>query len=104
MSRSQRDLVWIPTFAVLVAFAVPWPLWGVDRVAAGLPVWIWWHVAWLGLCAGLFALFGHDIVANTTSPATSSRCNGVDATQLARRRWTEFSNRRAHPGAEPGAW
>lgn len=49
--------MWIPTFAVLVAFAVPWPLWGVDRVVAGLPVWIWWHVAWLGLCAALFALF-----------------------------------------------
>ena len=49
--------MWIPTFAILVAFAVPWPLWGVDRVVAGLPVWIWWHVAWLGLCAGLFGLF-----------------------------------------------
>ena len=49
--------MWIPTFAILVAFAVPWPLWGVDRVVAGLPVWIWWHVAWLGLCAALFALF-----------------------------------------------
>ena len=49
--------MWIPTFAILVAFAVPWPLWGVDRVVAGLPAWIWWHVAWLGLSAALFALF-----------------------------------------------
>ena len=49
--------MWIPTFAILVAFAVPWPLWGVDRVVAGLPVWIWWHVGWLGLCTVLFALF-----------------------------------------------
>ncbi|WP_434521389.1 DUF3311 domain-containing protein [Halorubrum sp. AS12] len=57
MTRLRSDLVWIPTFAILVAFAVPWPLWGVDRVVAGLPVWIWWHVAWLGLCAVLFALF-----------------------------------------------
>ncbi|WP_241988305.1 MULTISPECIES: hypothetical protein [unclassified Halorubrum] len=57
MTRSRSDLVWIPTFAILVAFAVPWPLWGIDRVVAGLPVWIWWHVAWLGLCAALFALF-----------------------------------------------
>ena len=60
MTRLRSDLVWIPTFAILVAFAVPWPLWGVDRVAAGLPVWIWWHVAWLGLCAGLFALFARS--------------------------------------------
>ncbi|QAU13670.1 DUF3311 domain-containing protein [Halorubrum sp. BOL3-1] len=57
MKRSRSDIVWIPTFAILVAFAVPWPLWGVDRVVAGLPVWIWWHVAWLGLCTVLFALF-----------------------------------------------
>ena len=52
--------MWIPTFAVLVAFAVPWPLWGVDRVVAGLPVWIWWHVAWLGLCTVLFSLFARS--------------------------------------------
>jgi hypothetical protein len=60
MRRSRRDIVWIPTFALLVAFAVPWPLWGVDRVVAGLPVWIWWHVAWLGLCAVLFARFARS--------------------------------------------
>ena len=57
MTRLRSDLLWVPTFAILVAFAVPWPLWGVDRVVAGLPVWIWWHVAWLGLCTALFALF-----------------------------------------------
>ena len=57
MSRSRRDLLWVPVFAVLVAFAVPWPLWGVDRVVAGLPVWIWWHVGWLGLCSLLFSVF-----------------------------------------------
>ncbi len=49
--------MWVPTFAVLVAFAVPWPLWGVDRVVAGLPVWIWWHVGWLGLSALAFRAF-----------------------------------------------
>ncbi|MWV64783.1 hypothetical protein GRS48_08100 [Halorubrum sp. JWXQ-INN 858] len=57
MSRVRRDLLWIPTFAVLVAFAVPWPLWGVDVVVAGLPVWIWWHVGWLALCSVLFHRF-----------------------------------------------
>ena len=55
--RRSRDLVWIPTFAILVAFAVPWPLWGVDHVVAGLPVWIWWHVGWLGLCTLAFRSF-----------------------------------------------
>ena len=57
MVREQRDFLWIPTFAVLVAFAVPWPLWGVDLIVAGLPVWIWWHIAWLGLCTLLFTRF-----------------------------------------------
>ncbi|WP_281193846.1 hypothetical protein [Halorubrum sp. F4] len=57
MVRRSRDLVWVPTFAVLVAFAIPWPLWGVDRVVVGLPVWIWWHVGWLGLCALAFRAF-----------------------------------------------
>ena len=57
MGRQRSDLVWVPTFAVLVALAVPWPLWGVDRVVAGLPVWIWWHVGWLGLCTVAFHRF-----------------------------------------------
>jgi len=57
MERKQRDFLWIPTFAVLVAFAVPWPLWGVDLIVAGFPVWIWWHIAWLGLCTLLFTRF-----------------------------------------------
>ncbi|GAB3413494.1 hypothetical protein GCM10027435_07480 [Haloparvum alkalitolerans] len=57
MADLNRDLVWIPTFAVLIVFAVPWFLWGVDRVVAGLPVWVWWHVGWMCLCAVLFARF-----------------------------------------------
>ena len=57
MKRSWRDLLWVPTFAILVAFAVPWPLRGVDYVVAGLPVWIWWHIAWLALCTALFSRF-----------------------------------------------
>lgn len=48
---------WVLTFAVLVAFAVPWFLWGVDRVVAGLPVWLWWHIGWMGLAAIVFRLF-----------------------------------------------
>ncbi len=57
MNCRRRDMVWIPVFAVLVAFAVPWPLWGVDLVVVGLPVWVWWHVGWLVLCTLLFARF-----------------------------------------------
>lgn len=49
--------MWIPTFAMLVAFAVPWPLWGTELILAGLPVWIWWHIGWLVLCSVVFARF-----------------------------------------------
>ena len=71
--------MWIPVFAVLVAFAIPWPLWGVDLVVAGLPVWIWWHVGWLVLCTLLFARFvasgtwerGMGIDPTASNPTTS---------------------------------
>ncbi len=57
MIAFKRNIAWTATFAILVAFAVPWPLWGIDLVVAGLPVWIWWHVGWLVLCSALFYAF-----------------------------------------------
>ena len=57
MDRPTRDLLWIPTFAVLVAFAVPWFLWGNATIVAGLPIWLWWHIGWLVLCTALFYVF-----------------------------------------------
>ncbi|WP_460560114.1 DUF3311 domain-containing protein [Halorubrum pallidum] len=82
MGRTRRDLVWIPTFAVLVAFAVPWPLWGIDLTVAGLPVWIWWHIGWLGLCTVLFTRFVRSgawergMGRRTASNATAGRGDG----------------------------
>jgi hypothetical protein len=57
MSVSNKAVVWIGAAAVLVALAVPWFLWGSDAVVAGLPVWIWWHVGWMGLTSLTFAVF-----------------------------------------------
>jgi len=57
MERRRRDLLWLPVFAVLVALAVPWFLWRDATVVAGLPLWLWWHVGWMGLCAVAFHLF-----------------------------------------------
>ena len=87
MSRSRRDILWVPAFAILVAFAVPWPLWGVDRVVAGLPVWIWWHVGWLGLCTVLFSRFvasgawerGMGLTAGAESIGERSKSGGRPA-------------------------
>lgn len=56
VSRAER-YGWIVVFAALVAFSVPWFLWRSDAVAAGLPVWIWWHVAWMALAALVFRVF-----------------------------------------------
>jgi hypothetical protein len=55
---SKREAVgWGVVFAVLAAFSIPWFLWRSDALVAGLPVWLWWHVAWLGVTAAAFAAF-----------------------------------------------
>ncbi|MFA9516245.1 DUF3311 domain-containing protein [Halopenitus sp. H-Gu1] len=53
----SRDLLWIPVFALLVAFAVPWFMWGMDTIVAGLPIWLWWHIGWMILSAACFYWF-----------------------------------------------
>ncbi|MFB6195486.1 MAG: DUF3311 domain-containing protein [Haloplanus sp.] len=60
MTRSIRDWLWIVAFVILVAFAVPWFLWGSSTVVAGLPVWVWWHVGWMGVASAVFFLFTRD--------------------------------------------
>ncbi|WP_096389691.1 DUF3311 domain-containing protein [Halopenitus persicus] len=57
MDRLGRSILWISTFVLLVAFAVPWFLWGNGTVVAGLPIWLWWHIGWLGLCSAIFYRF-----------------------------------------------
>lgn len=57
MAVSKYLVGWVVVAAVLIAFAVPWFLWGVDVVVAGLPVWVWWHVGWMGLTAVVFWVF-----------------------------------------------
>jgi len=55
-SRAER-YGWVVAIAVLAAFAVPWFLWGDARTAAGLPLWLWWHVGWMVLSTVVFWLF-----------------------------------------------
>ncbi|WP_207587025.1 DUF3311 domain-containing protein [Halomontanus rarus] len=50
-------LRWTGAAVVLVALSIPWFLWGNDTVVAGLPIWLWWHVGWMGLAAGGFWVF-----------------------------------------------
>lgn len=66
MTHSERRLarvhtreryLWPVAFVVLMALAIPWFMWGVDTVVAGLPIWLWWHVGWMALTAVVFYLF-----------------------------------------------
>jgi len=52
-----RSIGWAGVFATLLALAIPWFLWGSEQLFAGLPVWLWWHIAWLGLAAIVFRVF-----------------------------------------------
>ncbi|WP_240729956.1 DUF3311 domain-containing protein [Halalkalirubrum salinum] len=53
----MTDVLWIAVFAILVAFAVPWFLWGDATVIAGLPVWLWWHIGWMAVASVVFWAF-----------------------------------------------
>jgi Protein of unknown function (DUF3311) len=57
MVSTYERYAWGLVFVVLVVFAVPWFLWGDARVIRGLPVWLWWHVGWMGLASFAFWLF-----------------------------------------------
>ncbi len=52
-----RTVAWTAVALVLMALAVPWFLWDSGAVAAGLPVWLWWHVGWMLLASVVFAVF-----------------------------------------------
>lgn len=55
---SRRVLVgWFAVATLLLGLAIPWFLWGDDTRWLGLPVWMWWHVSWLVLAAGVFYVF-----------------------------------------------
>jgi hypothetical protein len=56
VSKTER-YAWVVVFGVLVAFAVPWFLWGTDRLFVGLPIWLWWHIGWMLLAALSFWTF-----------------------------------------------
>jgi hypothetical protein len=58
LSRAERA-GWAVAMVLIVAFAIPWFLWGNDRLLLGLPIWLWWHIGWLLLAATLFNLFTH---------------------------------------------
>ena len=74
-------MAWAGIFALLIAFAIPWFLWGSNRVVAGLPVWLWWHIGWMVLAAVVFRSFtrrawGLGIVENPPRGGTTDGQRG----------------------------
>ncbi len=57
MPSNAKRYGWAAVMGVLVLLAIPWFLWGIDRVVFGLPVWLWWHVGWMALASLVFRLF-----------------------------------------------
>ena len=53
----HRIAVWALIGLVLIVLAVPWFWWRSETVVAGFPIWIWWHVGWLGLASVVFYIF-----------------------------------------------
>ena len=48
---------WAVLMIVLMAFAIPWFLWGDGRIALGLPLWLWWHIGWMVAASIVFWAF-----------------------------------------------
>lgn len=57
MASRRERLAWVVITAILLVFAIPWFLWGDDRLWLGLPIWLWWHIGWLVLAMIAFYLF-----------------------------------------------
>jgi hypothetical protein len=54
-----EKLFWVAAFGLVIALAVPWFLWRSAEVAFGLPVWLWWHIGWMVVAAGVFWVFAN---------------------------------------------
>lgn len=59
MSTRIRTVGWLLTATVLVVFSVPWFWWGDSRTAAGVPLWLWWHIGWMGVATVVFYVFAN---------------------------------------------
>ncbi|GAB3676141.1 DUF3311 domain-containing protein [Halopiger thermotolerans] len=75
--RGLELIGWLAVAVGLCALAIPWFLWGNDATVAGLPVWLWWHVGWMGLASLIFWYFsqrawGLGIEPRSRSDASSS--------------------------------
>lgn len=75
MVSARERVGWALVFGTILAFTVPWFLWGNRQVIAGLPVWLWWHIGWMILAAVVFRLFAQRAwglgITETPDPGSS---------------------------------
>ncbi|ELY93505.1 hypothetical protein C483_06058 [Natrialba hulunbeirensis JCM 10989] len=82
--RHLQLVGWLAVAVVLCALAIPWFLWGDARTVAGISLWLWWHIGWMGLASVVFWLFsryawGLGIEPDGTAPsADTSSTDGTD--------------------------
>ncbi|APX95168.1 DUF3311 domain-containing protein [Natronorubrum daqingense] len=75
---------WIVVAVVLCGLAIPWFLWGDGTVVWGIPLWLWWHVGWMGVASVVFWVFtqrawGIGIESNSTATDSSDEGNSSRA-------------------------
>ena len=70
---------WAAIAIVLCALAIPWFLWGSSTVFASLPLWLWWHIGWMGLASVVFWLFTQRAwgIGIETEPTTEGSSDGL---------------------------
>jgi hypothetical protein len=81
MVRRIEAYGWALVMGVLVVLAVPWFLWGSGQVAFSLPLWLWWHIGWMGLASVTFHVFtrrawGIGIEAEGPDPGVETGSDG----------------------------
>ena len=57
MSERLTKVGWGVIAILLSVFSIPWFLWDDNTVMAGLPLWLWYHIAWMGLTAVVLYVF-----------------------------------------------
>jgi hypothetical protein len=65
--------------AILAGLTIPWFLWGVDTVVAGLPIWLWWHVGWMAVASIAFHAFARRAWGIGVVPAPELETDGGDS-------------------------
>ncbi|ADD04813.1 DUF3311 family protein [Natrialba magadii ATCC 43099] len=77
--RHLQLVGWLAVAVVLCALAIPWFLWGDSRTVAGIPLWLWWHIGWMGLTSVVFWLFSRHAWGLGIEPGGATQAGNMAA-------------------------